>query len=57
MCHDKYIYFIKTASGIQKLIGRDSQTRQHDDFVSIIKFLQNRLTIPFHLVSFTQFAM
>jgi hypothetical protein len=31
--------YIKTGSGIQKLIGRDSQThRQHGDHVSLLNF-------------------
>jgi hypothetical protein len=32
--------FIKTGSGIQKLIGRDSQThRQYGDCISLLSFL------------------
>jgi predicted RNase H-related nuclease YkuK (DUF458 family) len=35
--------FIKTGSGIQKLLGGDSQThREHSDFISVILLLKIR---------------
>jgi hypothetical protein len=35
--------FIKTGSGIRKLIGGDPQThRQHDDIISLLLFFQNK---------------
>jgi hypothetical protein len=35
--------FIKIGSGIQKLVGRDTQThRQHDDLISLPLFFQNK---------------
>jgi hypothetical protein len=35
--------FIKTGSGIQKLIGEDSQThRRHGDRISLLSFFQNK---------------
>jgi hypothetical protein len=43
MCSVAMIYipsFIKTGSGIQKLIGGDSEPhRQHDDRISLLAFL------------------